>query len=37
VEWRSYVPVVILPATLAALVLMLPTFFVLRRVLRGQL
>lgn len=37
VEWRSYAQVVILPATLAALVLMLPTFFVLRRVLRGQL
>jgi rod shape-determining protein MreD len=36
VEWRSYSQVVILPVTLAALVLMLPTFFVLRWALRGQ-
>ena len=37
VEWPVYSQVVILPATLAALVLMLPTFFVLRWMLRGQL
>lgn len=37
IEWRSYSQVVILPATLTALVMMLPTFFVLRWMLRGQL
>jgi rod shape-determining protein MreD len=37
IEWRSYAQVVILPAVLAALVPTLPAFFLLRRVLRGQL
>jgi rod shape-determining protein MreD len=37
IEWRSYAQVVVLPAVLAALVPMLPAFFLLRRVLRGQL
>jgi rod shape-determining protein MreD len=37
IEWRSYARVVILPAMLSALVPTLPLFFLLRRVLRGQL
>ena len=37
IEWRSYAQVVILPAILTALVPTLPLFFLLRRVLRGQL
>lgn len=37
IEWRSYAQVVILPVVLVALVPMLPAFFLLRRLLRGQL
>jgi rod shape-determining protein MreD len=36
-SWPTFAQVVILPATLAALVMMLPCFFVLRWVLREQL
>lgn len=37
VDWPSYAAVVMLPVTLVALILMLPTFFLLRWALRAQL
>jgi len=37
IEWRSYTQVVLLPTVLVAMVPALPSFFVLRRLLRGQL